>query len=229
MKPTVSFCLALCVIACNQADPSTDEANPGGGGAGGGGGTASGYFPLGDGSTWVYRHNNATTGTHWDDTVQSTIVEFEGRQVTKMQDDENSAGEYGEALHVREGGQVLRIHKDVTQNGAPAYSVDYDPGFLRWDDVWAEREGTYEWSYTRHETDVLGVQKSAVRNWRFTVLSTSAEASVPAGTFDCVHIERVRLDTQETKQFWFADGVGKVLELNVANGNTEELLEYQVD
>ena len=80
-----------------------------------------------------------------------------------------------------------------------------------------------------------GAMKKGMTSHTFKVLDTNAEVTVPAGTFkNTVLIERINLGDpnsvgdEQSKQFWFAPGVGKVRELDVKSQATEELSKFEI-
>ena len=69
----------------------------------------------------------------------------------------------------------------------------------------------------------------------YTLVRTGLTLQTEAGTFDdVIQVQRDPDDTvgngqnEETRQFWFAPGVGKVKETNVSTGNFEELIDYDI-
>lgn len=185
------------------------------------------YYPLVDGATWTYQHTTADMMV-WDEVVVMRETTFDGAQAFEIEDNPGTNGEVTISTLMRNGGQVLRVHKVVSLAGAPVETVDYDPGFLRIDHAWQGGESLV-WEYLRSEYDAAGVLvDQSNRSQIFTVESLSTEVTVPAGTFDCIQFTRERLDTGETKRYWFADGVGKIKHETLATGAVEELTEYSV-
>lgn len=185
------------------------------------------FYPLVDGATWTYRHTTSTLEV-WDEVVMMQEVEWEGATAFEAADNPGGNGESTTAILVRDGTAVLRVHKDVDLAGVPVLSADYDPGFLRYDNAWAEGDSVV-WVYDRTEYDSTGTLVETVpRTQIFTIEKESVEVTVPAGTFDCVQFVRERLETGELKRFWFADGVGKVKHETLGSGATEELIEYSI-
>jgi hypothetical protein len=145
---------------------------------------------------------------------------------------------------VIDGTQVLRVYKEVKVADQLAFKTSYDPGFLRYDEAWADSEGEVaELSYDSLQVCVMASSASkcaagAMRMERTThtykVLSEKATITVAAGTFDTVQIERRNLGDpaiqgdDEVKHFWYTKGVGKVREFDVQDGATEELSAYTI-
>lgn len=189
------------------------------------------YYPLVDGATWTYRHED-DLGVVWDEIVLMREVDYQGMTAYEAEDNEDANMESTIAVLVRDGTRTHRVHKDVSLVGLPIGSVDYDPGFMRFDEGWQDvQDGTsVDWSYDRTAYDPDGVMVGVVesRLMIFTVESTSTEVTVPAGTFDCVQVRRERLDTGEVKRYWFAKGVGKVRHETLGSNKSEELIEYAI-
>ena len=120
-------------------------------------------------------------------------VDYQGMTAFETEDNEDPSAEVSISTLVLDGTQVLRVHKELSLAGVPSGSVDYDPGFLRFDGAWQEGD-TVMWSYDRTELDAMGaVVSESTRDMVFTVESASTEVTVPAGTFDCVQVLRVRV------------------------------------
>ena len=236
-------CLAL---GCNQADPMVEDGSSSGADTGGttsiaddssDGGEEStaadtepaadaDYFPLADGATWTYQHTTQD-GQVWDEVVVMRSVEFNGMPAFEQEDNGNN-GESSISTLVRDGTAVMRVHKQVNLASAVLMTAEYDPGFLRFDNGWAEGDSVV-WAYDRAEYDANGMLvDDTPRNQLYTVEAMSVEVTVPAGTFDCVQVLRERVETGELKRFWFADGVGKIKHETVQTGATEELSAYEI-
>lgn len=222
----LSFPLAL---ACGQEDPETDDAV-----------ASDDYYPLVDGATWTYRHSSSGG---WDEVV-TMEADPDDASVFLLEDTANPDGEKSiSRLQLTDAG-VMRLSREaflVAPNSEDLiFSVEYDPGFLRFDSAWLDaEEGDRETrSYVRTETDVgEDPDAPADREHFYTVESLSDTVVTDAGTFrNCVRIRRRRnwqlpdttaADAQE-KLFYYAPGVGKVKEENLTQGNTEELIDYAI-
>lgn len=246
---TLLAALPFALLACNQADPppmtgtdgstsmvpatsdSTADStgiDPSTNGSDSSGASADvDYFPLRDGATWTYRHI-ASDGTTFDEIVVMREITFDGGVAFEMEDNAGADGENTVSTVLDRDGQVMRVHKEVLLAETPVLTVDYVPGFLRFDNGWADGDVT-DWMYDRTEYDGTGaLADEAVRQQIFTIESMSTPITVPAGTFDCVQFLRNRPDTGESKRFWFADGVGKIKHETLATGSVEELAEYSI-
>jgi len=185
------------------------------------------FFPLVDGATWTYRHTSGSLEV-WDEVVAMRETTWQGGVAYETEDNADANGESTTSVHVLEGTAVFRVHKEVELGGAAVLSADYDPGFLRVDNAWVEGDSIVS-TYQRTEYDASGTMVDrSPRNQRYTFESASVEVTVPAGTFDCIQFVRERIETGETKRFWFADGVGKVKHETLSTGSVEELSVYSL-
>lgn len=194
------------------------------------------YYPLVDGASWTYRHGG---GTAWDEDVTLSELEFEGAPAFLLADSPGLDGTRSESILVRDESRVVRVHREEYAGEQLVLSVDYVPGFLRFDRVWLEQGvGSSEiYAYDRTEYDGLGqVVRAGPRSHEYTLEAFPTSVEVPAGRFDgClrVHRSRVRAATDpvmsgDEDQFWFCPGVGKVREFDRISGQTEELVSCNV-
>lgn len=224
---TSSATLAL-ALACGQKAPP-EETGP------------TDYYPLVDGASWVYEHDDWTEQV----TVESTT--FEGQPAFLMSDSPNPGDQMrSDAILTRVDGRVARVTKEeyfIPAAGDPMLvaSVTYGVGFTRFDENWATQAPGYSETpeYVRIETRPDGtVRPEQARKHTYEVISLSDEQVTAAGTFNCIQIQRTRdweaeadgLDVSEaqTKMYWFARGVGKVRELTIDSGNSESLVAYDI-
>ena len=226
----VGIVCSLAVAACSQSDPEP---------------VSEDYYPLVPGASWTYFHSSRGG---WDETV--TVQNGEKPGEFLLTDTANPVGERSENTLKKRGTAMLRIGKLFYRNDALAYSVTYDPGFLRFDEKWLQEEPPFEeeLAYLRTETDVGEAPAApAERSHVYTVESLSETVEVEGRTFhNCVRIRRLSNwvpslaaggdlpasslspRDEEGKLFWFAPGVGKVREQNLDNGNTEVLVDYHI-
>ena len=217
----------------------------GAGGSGGESGTAgsdaiepggkNSHHPIVIGSSWTYHHTNPTKQP-WDEVATVEADTYMGMPVAAMTDEEDAQGEKTRSYLLVQGSGVYRVYKEVAVGGQVAVKVAYDPPFLRYDEAWTEGQMVMlddNWTQTCVFTSSAakcapGAVKPGVTTHTWKVLDLNAEVTVPAGTFKTVQIERFNVQDNETKQFWFAAGVGKVRELDITSGATEELTEYHI-
>jgi hypothetical protein len=199
-------------------------------------GSKDSHFPVIPGSTWTYHHENPTKAP-WDEFASLEATTYMGCDAFLLQDEEDAQGEKTRSTLIVDGTKVYRAYREIAVGGMVALKVTYDPGFLRFDEA-LDSEGEMimledSWSQSCVFTSSAskcapGAVKPGVSTHTFKVVSTSAQVTVGAGTFDTVQIERVNLDDGERKHFWYAKGIGKVRELDLESNATEELTEYQI-
>lgn len=234
--------LLLPLVACSQDDPEalTPDASsascqaPSGLPAADATPVAESYFPLVDGAQWVYRH---TGGTElWDETVTLT-AQADGSYLAA--DTPGPSGTSSESTYVVSGTRTLRVAKTESTGDRVEASVDYDPGFARFDEAWPLlAEGCAETlDYARKEYDGAGqLVRDGDRSHTYTVEQVGVSVTVPAGTFDdCIVIYRVRersvgstASDEDNKRFWFCPGVGKVLEEDEGTAKREALFSCDI-
>lgn len=268
LEVLLGLCLALApfAVGCDQQDPDLVEESDGAGQAQGeagkaqgGAGDASGetgqaqgagagsaaeapedgwpggesYYPLVEGAHWVFRHEGGSTV--WDEEVRVEVQD--GKLV--LVDSPSPSGSSSEDELAMVGTAVMRVSKTSLTAGQAEQSVDYDPGFARFDASWLTREAGYSetLSYARKEWDGAGqLVKDGERSHTFIIESVDAEVEVPAGKFtSCLLVQRLRErgveddpDEGDDKRYWFCPGIGKVREEEPASGKTEELLSCEV-
>lgn len=224
----------------------------GGSNAGSGGSSATGagakgsHFPLVDGATWTYRHEYpAEPGRMpWDEIANMRATTYMDKPGFILEDEEDAQGERSASTMMVDGTAIYRVFKEVKVAGQVAFNTSYDPGFLRYDEGWTAEGDSADESYNSLQTCVMassaskcapGAKRMETTSHTFKVVSLNAEISVPAGTFkNTVQIERINqgdpdsVGDEETKQFWFAPGIGKVRELDLESQATEELSKYDI-
>jgi len=242
----IAWSLVGCVGGEAPSDPyalpgrKAEVSSTGGSASGGGSAVVAGsrrsHFPLIDGASWVYRHTSFLDES-WDETATLVATTEGGRDAFVLSDEEDAAGERTQSTLVVDGTGVYRVRKQVLVGEQLALDTSYDPAFLRYDEAWTEPGVSVtlddEWSQTCViESSASSCAAGAVKTGRtthtYTVLDVAASVSVPAGHFTAVEVQRDNPDDQETKLFWFAEGVGKVREENPVTGALEELAAYQI-
>ena len=226
---TLLLCLAGASVACgSEAPPGSDTASSSNTTGGSG---ADDYYPMADGASSVYRHSSKGG---WDETVTLTRL---SPGVFVEADTANPDGERTEAvLEVDSKGRVFRTSKEVYVDDVLDLSVVYEPGFIRFDPAWLELEvdESVTTTYERTETPAGGpAEPSRPRAHIYTSQGFQTVTILGTTYRDClvIHRERDYEDVfgepeDEKKQFYFAPGVGKVWEVNLDSGNTEELVSY---
>ena len=164
-----------------------------------------------------------STGVAWVESITMSATQHAGRDAFVVVDTPDSRGVHDESVLLRDGSATLRVHREEYTDGALSLTVDYVPGFPRFDEAWLGASGAVVETYERTEAAPGGTQKIATRKQEYTVLERDVCVSVAAGEFNTVHVSRVRQDTLEKTLYWFADGIGKVLERKPATGASEQL------
>jgi hypothetical protein len=207
--------------ALPDADPSSDA------GDGAMPPVMESYFPLADGYTWTYRHTSPTNGV-WTEVTRVSATEFEGEAAWEVTASEDLDGFLEVQIWQDQGGTVGRVHLEQFLDGNLQESVDYDPGFARYSTDWHEPSYTKTISYTRIVTDDTGLVMTDTRDHVFTTLDVDATVTIDGTVYEhCLQVERHRADKMETKQFWFAPGIGKVKELDPDTQAVEELIDHE--
>lgn len=101
----------------------------------------------------------------------------------------------------------------------------WEPYKLRLDETDARLEAGQSWQERYSETK-LAVNQAPVtanRTEQWVIVALDESVTVPAGTYDCLVVEKT--STSSTKRYWFARGVGKVKE---TGGQTEELVSVEL-
>lgn len=251
---SIALGVAGCVGGDAPDDPYRDDGGRGGSAAAGSGGHAGGageehaaagvvaagsvesHFPLAAGAKWTYRHTTLTKEP-WNEVATMSAGTYEDKPAFILEDQEDAQGAKTRSTFVVDGTGVYRAYREVTVGGALALKVSYDPAFLRYDEAWsaAGQSETLDddWVQTCVMTSVAskcapGAVESGKTTHKYTVVNPHVSVTVPAGTFDCVEIERFNPDESETRRFWFSKGVGKVREEDAESGATEELADFVV-
>jgi hypothetical protein len=211
-----------------------------GDGDGGSGGDGDGdgdmpdmsLYPLVDGATWSYVVKN-TSGQILDmDVSQMHETTWEDGPAWELVDEPDDDGEWNFSILIRDGDLVHRVHREDMNDFGVMEIVDYDPGFLRASDAWTEVGPPQEFLYDRTAYDKNGQNPIVeARGHTFQVLAIDEEVTVPAGTFNCVKVERVRTKGNEAGAlawYWYAPGVGKVREENPIEMEVEELVSVSI-
>ena len=240
-----TFALSLLVlgsVACNQAAPpgtESEETAEEESGVDKSGVTDSeenqSLYPLVNNSRWVYNAKTTQGQVLGMENVSLIAMQWNGLDAWKLTDEADENGEWTESILVRQEAEVLRVYKEEHGDlGITAY-VYYDPGFLRADDDWLDAavDSYEERLYDRTEydnPDMLNPMHEA-RGHAYRILALDETVTVPAGTFECVKVERIRTiggAAGERVIHWYAPGIGKVREERPADSRIEELAEVSI-
>jgi hypothetical protein len=263
---SVALGLSISAAACVGGDAPDDPyamAGKGGSSSGGSGGSTTpqggsggsgalkagakdSHFPLVDGATWTYHHQYPQNPGKmpWDEIATMRSATFEDKPAFILEDEEDAQGERSSSTMVIDGTKVQRVYKEVKVAEQLAFKTSYDPGFLRYDEAWADSTGeAVQLEYDSLQICVMassaskcaaGAMRMEKTTHSYKVLSKNVSITVAAGTFDTVQIERTNLGDptiqgdDEVKHFWYAPGVGKVREEDKQDGATEELSTYKI-
>ncbi len=189
-------------------------------------------FPLVDGARWTYVVKTNANQVLGMDSVEASEMTWEGGQAWLFVEDPNVDGEWEETVIVRDGDLVMRVHSEENDQLGVQALIDYDPGFLRANNGWISVGDKQELVYTRTKTDGEGLNpKVDERGHTYEVLAVGESTQVPAGTFECVKVERIQTigpDIGEVVVSWYAPGIGKVREHRPAESRVEELVSVSI-
>lgn len=215
-----------------DGQPGDGDSGDGDGDSGDGDAYRDTLYPLAHGAQWTYLHKTTNGQVLGVEDVQMEEIVHEGQQAWLQVDSPGANGKWDESVLTREDGVVYRVHREQYDDNGTIEIVDYDPGFPRANDAWDTIGFAEEFLYDRTWTDGNGHNPDVEpRGHLFTVLALDDQITVPAGTFDCMKVERVRTvgnATGDRVLFWFAWGVGKVREERPADSVIEELASVSI-
>ncbi len=229
-----SFLLLLLSIS-GLAAGCGDELNPGPVGS------ATDYFPLAIGAVWEYRNLGGPAGetsvrkeiTGCEEIAFVDCVTDEDRTHRVFVQETTGTGDPDDlgVLYMESTSEgIVRIKQDFFVADALDHWVTYSPFFMR---LFSGPYTTGREEFITHERceyDGSGIRNQTTREYRHTVVGTES-VDVPAGTYDAaLVIERVDVTDGSTKRYYWAEGVGKVLEEEILAGGdvgeSEELESY---
>jgi hypothetical protein len=227
----------LCGFGCSQKDPDLmveEDDKDGGDDAES---VADDFYPMVAGSTFTYRHSGS--GSSWDDKTQILATKVDGEDAFISQGAPDPKGETSKNTIIRIDTRILRSHKAELKSGVPQGTVEYVPGFIRFDTAWVGKDEGFEENITYKRTEktaagnVIG-EDDREHTWKIEKKNDSV--SVPAGDFDdCMRVRRTRIrgnpanaSDDDDKVFWFCAGIGKVRELSEIGGGNEELVSCDI-
>lgn len=225
-------------LGCGQQDPDDFTEAVGASDAGTAvDSVADELYPLVAGAVWVYSHQGGDTV--WEEQVE---LQADGDGSFLLVDSASPSGKHSESTLVEDGTRILRVNKVELSGDQIEATVDYDPGFTRFDRSWGEEAAGFEVSheYERVEWDAAGqlLQRES-RTQQYTLEAVDTTVTVPAGEFaGCVIVRRTRAKGEEStaadadddlsKRYWFCPGVGKVREEEDGTGKLEVLLRCDI-
>lgn len=186
------------------------------------------YLPLAEGTRWTYDVTKDGRVTRKVTTVGA--LEAVGgtgpnagtlafRVVTQKDGSDETV-----SWQIRDGELAIRYREQAYGAGGLEIEEHWAPFKLRLDESARGLTvgGSWEETYEETKLEVNSPLITAMRTDTWTVMSESESVTVPAGTFDCLRVRKV--SSSSTKEYWFARGVGKVMEVG---GQTEELVSYE--
>lgn len=189
-------------------------------------------YPLVDGARWTYVITNTLGQVVGMETIDASETVWAGARAWELVDSPNNNGNWSVSTIIRDGDLALRVHRDEMGLAGITAVIDYSPGFARASDAWTAVGFMEELSYDRTAYDADGQNPVLeARSHTYEVLAVDESVTVPAGTFDCVKIERVRTLGTEAGAlawFWFAPGIGKVREERPVEMEIEELASVSI-
>lgn len=205
------------------------------------------YFPLTIGTRWEYDdvHDGLTVRLFKSMTECAPDLTFDdcasGEPITvqaavQSATDSNNPEEAGNTFLTRGEDGFYRVRQEVQDAGEPEPEVirTYSPGFFRFPRGTLTTGAQWTAEHHRCEDDTTEdppthVEADKSYEW---LLEDIESVTVDAGTFEgAVKLRRVTSGTGETKVYWYAPGVGKVLEQEL-DGETvlreERLVSYEI-
>lgn len=177
-------------------------------------------IPLVVGASWTYDTSDAATGT--SGTKTQTVSDLTDGVAT-LTTDKAGGGTTTSKQQDREDAVVRLSEVSVTAAGADDGSESYDPAKLRAPKTLHAPGDHLTDTYTETVTDAAGVSTTNDKSEEWTLLEiTTFEAA--AGSFpNTFHFRR---SGAVDKEFWFANGIGKLHE--EGGGQVEDLSGYEL-
>lgn len=189
-------------------------------------------YPLVEGAQWTYLVTTTGGQILKMDSMQAHEITWNGSKAWEIVDEPNDEGKWNVSVLMRIGDLIARVHREEMVDENKVAIIDYDPGFVRVSEAWITPGIMEELLYERTAYDGEGQNPDVeARGHTFEVLAVDEEVTVPAGTFDCVKIERVRTVGAESGAlvwYWYAPGIGKVREERPIEMEIEELVSVSI-
>ncbi len=189
------------------------------------------YLPVAVGNRWVYNEIDVA-GIRDDQTDVKEITgtaDYEGMLTFIMTSTPSTSGTTKHFKWRVTDERVTRVRSEDWLNGTMVEYHTYRPnlqGFLRYSTKLSSPGDSI--SEEHHHVACNALTNACVdknKPFVWTVVALDEVITVPAGTFSCIKIRRTRA-AGNFKEYWYAEGVGKVYEVGL--GNYEELLEYTI-
>lgn len=196
--------------------------------------TSERYLPMVVGGSWTYKITDPAMPAEPPREKETTFEAFEDvgdRKAGIMAFRQRSEKIMSTVVswHEDRCTSVVR-HREKSFNASNVNTSDqfYMPYKLRIDETPEHTTPGASWTVSGTEINVdpaTGVATTVSKDEMWSVISVTAEVTVPAGTFqNALHI-RKQTSGNADKEYWFVKGVGKVKE---AGDQLEELTAYTV-
>jgi hypothetical protein len=189
-------------------------------------------YPLIDGARWTYVVTNTFGQITDTQVIDARETTWKGAQAWELVDKPDVEGDWDVSTIVRDGDLTLRVHREEMGSFGTTEILDYEPGFARASEAWVTVGYKETLTYDRIAYDGNGLNPILeARGHTYEVLAVNESVSVPAGTFDCVKVERVRTLGAESGAlvwFWYAPGIGKIREERPLEMEIEELVSVTI-
>ncbi len=183
-------------------------------------------FPLAVGNRWVY----AETGGSNPGTVTKEIIrteELDGQSTFVLETSQTNSSVIKRSNWIDQKDRVSRLRQERWQDNLSIGFRTYDPGFLRIDRSLRDLGTSSTEEHVRREHDASGTEiETKTKQYTWLIEAVDEEVTVAAGTFSSIRISRTDSNGGNVKRYWYAPGVGKVLEED--SKETEALIEYNV-
>jgi hypothetical protein len=169
--------------------------------------------PLSTGTRWTYRVTDLLSGTFEKnvEVVGPATVPDSGAAAVLVKDTEPTQEERA-WLEVKDG-FLVRHREEDRAAGVLVRMTRWSPAAPKMLAAAAPAGWTKEITVSEREWHADGTEGVKDQTYAFRVVRQNVQIVVPAGTFTCLEVERVRVDKLEPPRiYWLAPGVGKVRE-----------------
>jgi serine/threonine protein kinase len=189
------------------------------------------FMPLDVGYVWRYAIQNPETRQPMPDKV-NRLLDYQpvpglGRSAFRQSRYDGDVGSF--RWLARDGNAVVWVFDDwYDDKGNPTRTVSYLPGRVRVSDDFRTRAVGETWVEGFSAVEVHPPALAAVttvHQVQWTLESAGVWVEVPAGRFCSIRLRREDPVAKEDQRYWFAPGVGKVMEDSPPKEH-EELVEY---
>jgi hypothetical protein len=183
--------------------------------------------PLGTGARWTYRVSDPLHDAPFEKVVEvAGPAQIPDSAATAILVVDSEPTQEERSWLVSKDGLVLRAREEDWKAGVLVRKTTWTPGAPKTLAADAPVGWTHRATVSESEWSVSsGVTEVKDQIYEFKVVATNVQVTVPAGTFDCLKVTRVRIDkpSDPMRTYWLAPDVGKVRE---EGERTEELVDY---